>query len=80
MSWHCSTVQTCLPTDLLDCEKTRGKTLGHCSATVILQYNYSNSNNSYIIHEAEDCTHDMTVFVDTIYSTSLVQGFTKLNH
>lgn len=25
-------------------------------------------------------TYDTTVFVETIYSTSLVQGFMKLNH
>lgn len=25
------------------------------------------------------CTYDMTVLVDTMYSTSLVQGFMKLN-
>lgn len=72
----CSTAQTC---HLLGCpgccrfftqrgQRQTGEGLLHIP------------NVSLCRREPRVNTHAMTVFVDTMYSTSLVQGLTKLNH
>lgn len=80
--WDCWTVQTYFLTDLLDCDHTFSWDEQRDKALInIFTHKRTFSQICKQMHKRTKAyTHDMTVLVDTMYSSSLVQGFTKLNH
>lgn len=72
----CSTVQTCHLIGCPGCYRIFRQRGQRQTAEALL----CTLNASLCSRETQVNTHAITVLVDTMYSTSLVQGLTKLNH